>query len=437
MSNESKQLFVSGDKLKIAFVSQPWDEIRLPFEGRSSLSILTYELAKRLSSSDEVIIYTRHSAGQPAEETYNGIRFKRFTAKMEDRLLRPLKVLVRLLERPTSDRPLFSRSIYFFLYGLKIAIDLWRERCDIVHVHNFSQFIPIIRAFNPHSKIVLHMHCEWLSQLNHGMIRRRLKKTDIVIGVSEHITGAVRGSFPEFADRCVTLYNGIDTSFFAGETNPVSKEKKERRTILSVGRLSPEKGVHVLIEAFSQIAESIPDAELMLVGSPGPTAFEFIVLLTKDPNVAALGRFYRGKLKRSDYIAQLHETVPEELRNRVKFVGEITQREIAELYHHAAVFAFPSVWDEPFGIPVIEAMASGVPVVAARSGAVPEIIEDGKTGILVERADAQALGDGILKVLKNPQLSTSFSKAGRLAVQERFSWDRIAKQLQDIYARAS
>lgn len=408
----------------------------VPFEGRSSMSILTHELAKRLSASCEVIIYTRRGNGQPAEETYNGMRFRRFTSTMEDRLLRPLKVFVRLLERPTSNQPLFSRSIYFFLYGLRIAFDLRKENCDIIHVHNFSQFIPIIRAFNPRSKIILHMHCEWLSQLNHAMIGRRLKKTDIVIGVSEYITGAVRKSFPEFADRCVTLHNGIDTAFFADGNNLVSNENRKRRTILSVGRLSPEKGVHVLIEAFCKIATIVPEIELAIVGSPTPTAFEFIVLLTKDPKVAALGSFYRGKLKRSDYIGRLHEGVPEELRNRVKFEGEITQREIAEQYRTAAVFAFPSVWDEPFGIPVIEAMASGVPVVATRSGAVPEIIEHGKTGLLVERANAQDLADGILELLKNPQLSESLSAAGRDAVQERFSWDSIAKRLQEIYARA-
>lgn len=408
----------------------------VPFEGQSSMSILTYELAKRLSASCEVIIYTRRGERQPAEETYNGIRFRRFTAKAEDRLLRPLKILVRLLERGTSDRPLFSRSIYFFLYALKIALDLRKENCDVIHVHNFSQFIPVIRAFNPRSKIILHMHCEWLSQLNHAMVGHRLKKTDMVIGVSEYITEAVRKSFPEFADRCVTLHNGIDTAFFAGGNISVSNEKRKQRTILSVGRLSPEKGVHILIEAFCKIATLLPEVELVLIGSPSPTAFEFIVLLTKDPKVVALGSFYQGKLKRSDYIGRLHESVPEGLRNRVKFEGEITQRKIAERYHAAAVFAFPSVWDEPFGIPVIEAMASGVPVVATRSGAVPEIIEHGKTGLLVERSNAQDLADGILELLKNPRLSESLSAAARNTVQERFSWDSIAKQLQEIYARA-
>lgn len=400
------------------------------------MSILTYELAKRLSASCEVIIYTRRAAGQPAQETYNGIRFRRFTSKMEDRLLRPLKVLVRLLERGTSNRPLFSRSIYFFFYGLRIAFDLRKEDCNIIHVHNFSQFIPILRAFNPRSKIILHMHCEWLSQLNHAMIGRRLRKTDIIIGVSDYITGAVRKSFPEFADRCVTLHNGIDTAFFAGEKNLTFDGKRARRTILSVGRLSPEKGIHVLIEAFCKIATVLPEVELVVVGSPTPTAFEFIVLLTKDPKVAALGSFYRGKLKRSDYIGRLRERVPKELRNRVKFEGEITQHEIAERYHAAAVFAFPSVWDEPFGIPVIEAMASGVPVVATRSGALPEIIEHRKTGLLVERANAQDLADGILEVLGNPQLSESLSAAGQSTVKQRFSWDSIANQLHGIYALA-
>ncbi len=397
------------------------------------MSILTYELAKRLAVSDEVIIYTRRSNGQPYEETYNGIGFKRFSSTIEDRLLRPLKLLDRLFDGRKSDKPLFSRLIYFFLYGMKIAFDLGKERCDIIHIHNFSQFVPIIKAFNPRSKIVLQMHCEWLSQLNPAMIRQRLEKTSIIIGVSEHITGSVRASFPEFADRCVTLYNGIDTSFFAGSTKQIDSGVNRRQTILSVGRLSPEKGVHVLIEAFCKIAVTQPDAELVLVGSPSPTAYEFVVLLAKDTKVKELGIFYHGKMKRSDYIARLHEIVPDELRNRIRFEGEITQGEITERYHGADVFAFPSVWDEPFGIPVIEAMASGVPVVATQSGAIPEIIENGKTGLLVRRAHAQDLADGILQILRNPELSSSFRNSARVAVQERFSWDNIAKQLKGIY----
>ncbi len=400
------------------------------------MSILTYALAKRLSSSNEVLVYTRLNHGQPTEETSDGIRFKRFAATMEDKLLRPLKIIVRLLERPTSDRPLFSRLIYFFLYGMRIAMDLRKERCEIIHIHNFSQFVPIMRAFNPRSKIILHMHCEWLTQLNPAMIRKRLNKTDVIIGVSEHITNRVRERFPEFSTRCVTLYNGIDTSFFARKPSAVANKNNGRRTILSVGRLSPEKGVHVLIEAFCKIAVTLPDVDLMIIGSATPTAFEFVVLLAKDPKVADLSRFYAGKLKRSDYIGRLHENVPAELQSRVKFLGEITQKEIVEWYHSASVFAFPSVWDEPFGIPVIEAMASGVPVVATRSGAVPEIIEHGKTGLLVEQGSSDQLADSLSRVLGDVSFSTSLGSSGVAAVQDRFSWNKIAARLQGIYEQA-
>ncbi|MEO8166820.1 MAG: glycosyltransferase family 4 protein, partial [bacterium] len=138
----------------------------------------------------------------------------------------------------------------------------------------------------------------------------------------------------------------------------------------------------------------------------------------------------------SDYIGRLHQSIPVELQSRVKFLGEITQNEIVEWYHSASVFAFPSVWDEPFGIPVIEAMASGVPVVATRSGAVPEIIEHGKTGLLVEQGSSDQLAESLSRVLGDVSLSTSLGSSGAAAVQERFSWNKIAARLQGIYEQA-
>jgi len=89
-------------------------------------------------------------------------------------------------------RPLFASKLFYLTYVLQVARDLKREKCDIVHLHNFFQFVPIIRAFNPKIKIVLHMHCEWLTQLDRTMIENRLRKVDLIIGCSEYITEKAR-----------------------------------------------------------------------------------------------------------------------------------------------------------------------------------------------------------------------------------------------------
>ena len=76
--------------------------------------------------------------------------------------------------------------------------------------------------------------------------------------------------------------------------------------------------------------------------------------------------------------------------------------ELVPHYHAASVFAFPSVCEETCPLPPIEAMASSLPVVATRDGALPELVEHGRTGLLVERSNAQALADAILELLNDP-----------------------------------
>jgi glycosyltransferase involved in cell wall biosynthesis len=109
--------------------------------------------------------------------------------------------------------------------------------------------------------------------------------------------------------------------------------------------------------------------------------------------------------------------------------------QLAPHYHCASVFVFPSVWEEPFGMPVVEAMASGTPVVATRGGAFPEIVEDGHGGLLVERSDAQALADAIMQLLSNPERRDAMAQAAFERASTMFSWDRIAEDLLKEYER--
>ena len=109
--------------------------------------------------------------------------------------------------------------------------------------------------------------------------------------------------------------------------------------------------------------------------------------------------------------------------------------DLIEFYRSAHVFVFPSVWDEPFGMPIIEAMACGIPVIATHGGGIPEIIEDGKTGFLVERGDTDGLADAILRLLRDKHLMQSVGEAGRQRATEQFSWDRISEDLMSAYKR--
>jgi glycosyltransferase involved in cell wall biosynthesis len=95
----------------------------------------------------------------------------------------------------------------------------------------------------------------------------------------------------------------------------------------------------------------------------------------------------------------------------------------------------PSVCEESFGMPLIEAMASATAVIATRAGAVPEIVVDGRTGVLVKRSDAQALANAILQLLSNPEQRDAMARAAFERASTTFSWDQIATDLHKAYER--
>jgi starch synthase len=108
---------------------------------------------------------------------------------------------------------------------------------------------------------------------------------------------------------------------------------------------------------------------------------------------------------------------------------------VTQLYSHAAVFCCPSVY-EPFGLINLEAMACQAPVVASAVGGILEVVEDGKTGLLVPPADAAALAAALDRVLGNPALGRAMGQAGRRRVEDKFSWASVAERTEQVYGDA-
>jgi alpha-maltose-1-phosphate synthase len=108
---------------------------------------------------------------------------------------------------------------------------------------------------------------------------------------------------------------------------------------------------------------------------------------------------------------------------------------VTQLYSQAAVFCCPSVY-EPFGLINLEAMACETPVVASGVGGILEVVEDGKTGLLVPPAQPAALAQALTRVLGNPGLARDMGRAGRRRVEEKFSWASVAERTEQVYADA-
>lgn len=407
--------------MKIALISQPLDAFIPP--SMNSIGIWINEISRRLAREHTVFVYgrrgiaNRRGIGEPV--------ITRYILSLPPRWLARLSKFANRLRSPK--RPFFSSYLYALEYILPIALDLRRNQVDIVHLQNFSQFVPIIRAFNPRIKIVLHMRCEWLSLLDREIIEPRIQKTDLVLGVSQYITDKIRDKYPRYADKCQVAYTGVDTHVFQPLPETPDRPKTSPK-ILFVGRITPEKGVHILLEAFKQIAPRHPQLEMELVGSFGSLPREQLVGMSKTDQIRQLEQFYSGP----DYRTHLQGILPPELQDRVRYIGNIPYAKTIGYYQHADILVNPAL-SEPFGRSLIEGSACGAPIIASQTDGMVELVQPGKTGYLVRPGDVAELAQAIETLLDNEPLRQSMGQAARRFAVEQFSWEKIHSNLLQQY----
>jgi glycosyltransferase involved in cell wall biosynthesis len=292
----------------------------------------------------------------------------------------------------------------------------------------------------------LQLHAEWFSQNRPAILEKRLHYVDLVTTVSDYITEKTRRQFPMIAARCHTMYNGIDAAEFSRARDCCAPPQRRKR-ILYAGAVSPHKGLHVLLDAFSIVLEEYPNVQLDIVGLQAsyPLAENFD--LGEQELIERIYPFYAydwtSKLKAKlglappeagSYLAHLKQRLSQEANRKVAFLGFVPRPELVDLYYGADVFAFAPIWDEGFGIPPVEAMAAGVPVVATRSGAIPETVRDHQTGFLVDKNDPRGLAEKLLKLVRDDELRKRMGHAARSWVHENFVWDKISENMYKCYS---
>lgn len=397
---------------------------------QNSIGLIAYNTALTMAAEAEVRLYAKRPSYVAA-----GLQLPFEThfvdAPWDDGLHNLLRRYPRWARRLGVDR-LDDRH---FDYTRRIATDLERSRTDIVHVMNYWSWARRLRGPKSGRKLVLEMHCEWLSEQNRDAIAYQLEAVDAVIGVSDHIIKLFKRAFPDFPGTVATVYNGVDVDVFT----PAAAEAKTpdsaaRPVILFVGRVSPEKGVHTLMEALPRVLERFPEARLEIVGAQSALPANVLLGLSSDPLVAALARFYDGSVT-SDYRTFLRTRVEQlGLGQRVQFLGAVPHRELVDCYRRADLVVNPSL-SESFGMSVVEAMACGIPVVASRVGGMQETMLEGQTGLLVEPENPDRLAASMNAILADRDRSSSMSVAGRERAVAQFSWAARARRVTDVYRR--
>ncbi len=172
--------------------------------------------------------------------------------------------------------------------------------------------------------------------------------------------------------------------------------------VLFVGTLEPRKNVPLLLEAFARLRREV-DAQLLIVGG-------------------------RGWL--DGPIFETHARLG--LGDTARFLGPLPEVDLAVLYSHAAVFAFPSLY-EGFGLVLLEAMACGAPVVSSSAAPMPEVVGD--AALLIEPKDPVTWASAIASVVADPTLASELRRRGFARAAE-FSWERAAHETRQVYGEA-
>jgi glycosyltransferase involved in cell wall biosynthesis len=206
---------------------------------------------------------------------------------------------------------------------------------------------------------------------------------------------------------------GVDTEKF--QPDPESRRRQHaafgipqsKMLIAAAGRLVSKKGFEYLIDALPRV----PDAVLVLAGEGS----------------------LRESLQQRASAAGVHE--------RVRFLGDRTQDEVAALFSGADVIVAPSIRDQAGnvdGLPnvVMEALASGTPLVTTAAGGIGAVVEDGVTAIVVPERNADAIASAIVHLRVDRGLGEAIGEAARRLVEQRFGWDRTAEQFERAYDRA-
>ncbi|HEV8098894.1 MAG TPA: glycosyltransferase family 4 protein, partial [Gaiellaceae bacterium] len=361
--------------MRIAFPTQPW---AWPYPPSESIAIWSYEVGKRLAGEHEVVIWARDREGGSGSQALDGIEVRTFRGRGDHRA-------TTLLER-TRPRP-FASPLYYPAYHAALARDARRLRPDVIHIHNFSQLVPLLHRASPRSSLVLHMHCEWLNQLPRKTIRRRLRHADAIVGCTDYIAERAVAAFPELRDRIHTIYEGV-----APEQFSPGEARSGPPRLLAVSRISPEKGTHVLFEAFGRLAAERPDLELEVLGVEALPPPEMLAELDDDPRVRELLPFYR----QGGYLEELKRRLPADALRRVTLRGFVPHDEAPVRFREADLLVFPSIWAEPFGMPTAEAMAAGLPVVVSDWDGYRDTVRHEVDGFRIRTfAPGAGMGDGL------------------------------------------
>ena len=306
---------------------------------------------KEITEKHKITLYTIYDKEAISEEKNIKCQFKYINV---NKIGYKIKRIIRHIINKYSNKYIGNEYINSVVKDIKKC----EEKYDIIIVQNQPEYGLILDKIKKNSKLILHLHNDYLN-IHTKNCMRIYNIYDRIFSISNFLNDRVNQIDPSVS-KSKLLYNGVDiTRFDPNKFDVINLRKKysfDKNDFIFVyaGRIVKEKGIKELINAFSNINNK--KAKLLILGKrqKGGKSYynEILKLIKKDKNII--------------------------LKENVSY------NKIPELYAISNVGIVPSIWNEPFGLVVVEILASGLPVIASKQGALKEIINPTIEGRLVE-----------------------------------------------------
>ncbi len=315
-----------------------------------------------------------------------------------------LSFLRMVLFHQYNKRDVFIKYLWCVFVGCFFARITLKKKIEHIHAHfaTYPAFVAMVvsKLTGIPFTFTAHAHDIFLDKT---FLREEVTAAKAVVTISnynrQYITDYCKNVV---GSKIKVIHCGVDISEYSW-----SERLAKNNVIVSVGRLTKMKGFDYLIKACGVIRDRI-DFKCLIIGD-GPE-YKYLLQLIDDYG----------------------------LKDKVFLKGVMDNSELKEVMREAKVFVLPSVWDEEEGqdgIPIVlmEAMASGIPVISTRISGIPELVEDRKTGILVEPGDTRILAEAIMEIMGDTQLCKKLLSNARKKVEMEFNISKSAKLLAEVF----
>lgn len=292
---------------------------------------------------------------------------------------------------------------------------------NLVHVFNRPRWVQFLsKDLTCAFSLSLHNEMFFPKKINSTLANACIDRVSFITTVSHFIANGVKELYPSAASKLHPVYSAVDCNIYKpiwdndkDSARSVLRAKyglQNHKTILYVGRLTPKKGTHIVLDAMNSVMKSHPNTALMIIGS----------------------KWYGGN-EPTDYI-ELLKRLSNELKGPVIFTGFLSPYEIPKYYSIGDIFVNMSQWREPLARVHYEAMAAGLPIITTNRGGNAEVMEEGVNGFVMnDYENPRVLEKNIVRLLDNKDLALKLGVNGRKLAEEKYNFNRLANDLLKLF----